>query len=196
VTGVCLVRADSGEACGAITGPGPPMSSSRNTHQNLESAVFGPRSGPCRLPAAPAGHGRLVRACRRDRSLSRSVGRRAIGFAVCVIGTVAAAAPSPAGATRSQAVGNRRPRARRIDRRDQFVSGHVRAPGRVLMVPDVTIPRRFAGTRLGYPPPDGVWGGWRQGKPGGDRVLPREVLSRLTGPVRPFVVAYVLLHGV
>ena len=38
-----------------------------------------------------------------------------------------------------------RSRARR--RRDQFVSGYVRAPGRELMVPDVTIPRPFAGTR-------------------------------------------------
>ena len=51
----------------------------------------------------------------------------------------------------------RRPFAARC-RRDQFVSGSVGASGRVLAIPDVTIPRPFAGTRLGYPPADGVCG--------------------------------------
>ncbi len=44
-------------------------------------------------------------------------------------------------------------------RREQFVSGPVRASGRVLVNPDVTIPRPFAGTRPGYPPADSVCGG-------------------------------------
>jgi hypothetical protein len=50
-------------------------------------------------------------------------------------------------------------RSRARCRRDQFVSGHVRASLRMLMVPDVTIPRPFAGTRPGYPSADGVCGG-------------------------------------
>jgi hypothetical protein len=50
-------------------------------------------------------------------------------------------------------------RSRAWCRRDQFVSGSVRASGPVLVIPDVTIPRPFAGTRLGYPPADGVCGG-------------------------------------
>jgi hypothetical protein len=137
----------------------------------------GPRSCPGPSPAAPAGHGRTrvreparqipkqVRRpeCHRFRRLRNRNGRRGCS--------------SPAGATRSQAVGNGKPWARRIDRRDQFVSAHVRALGCVLMVPDVTIPRLFAGTRLGYPLPDGVWCGWHQGKLGDDRVLPGEVLA-------------------
>ena len=50
-----------------------------------------------------------------------------------------------------------RSRARR--RRDQFVSGPACASGRVLVIPDVTIPRPFAGMRLGDPPADTVCGG-------------------------------------
>ena len=55
------------------------------------------------------------------------------------------------------------------------------------MVPDVTISRPFTGTRLDYPPPGGVWDGWRKGRLGGDRVLPREVFEpshRTGGAVR------------
>ena len=47
----------------------------------------------------------------------------------------------------------------------------------LLMVPDVTIPRSFAGTHPGYPPPDGVCGDRHRGKLGGDRALPREVFE-------------------
>ena len=66
---------------------------------------------------------------------------------------------------------------RLLCRRDQFVSGAVCASGRVLGIPEVTIPRPFAGTRLGYPPTDSVCGGGCQGRLGGDRALPREVFE-------------------
>jgi hypothetical protein len=64
------------------------------------------------------------------------------------------------------------------------------------MVPDVTIPRPFKGARLGYPLPEGVWGGWHQGTLGDDRVLPREVFESSHEPARLYEVAYVLLRGV
>jgi hypothetical protein len=91
----------------------------------------------------------------------------------------------PACRRRAQAAGEGRSRVRRL--RDQFVSGQESDPGRPFMIPDVTISPPFAGARLDYLPPDGVWGGCREGRLGGDRVLPREVFEpshRTGGAVR------------
>ena len=81
-------------------------------------------------------------------------------------------------------------------RRDQFVSGVVHAFGRVLVIPDVTIPRPFgarvsvirrltAFAAVSAREDWAVTGRFRE-----------KYLSRLTGPARRYEVAYVPSHRV
>src|SRR6185369_11576311 len=81
-------------------------------------------------------------------------------------------------------------------RRDQFVSGVVHAFGRVLVIPDVTIPRPFgarvsvirrltAFAAVSARESWAVTGRFRE-----------KYLSRLTGPARRYEVAYVPSHSV
>jgi hypothetical protein len=86
-----------------------------------------------------------------------------------------------------------RSRVRRL--RDQFVSGQESAAGWVFMIPDVTISRPFADARLisrllAVFETVNAREGWAV------TGCFEKFLSRLTGPVGPYEVAYVLLHGV
>src|SRR6185437_10887544 len=76
--------------------------------------------------------------------LGRSVGEHATGFAVCVIGAGRGGYP-PSVVPQAVALTAKDGRSQARCRRDQFVSGAVRASGRVLVIPDVTISRPFGG---------------------------------------------------